>query len=286
MKFLSVLRIVILSALLLFLVAYLTRWVITYNSVIGFVAYFFLTVLLLKWMDKESRPKTVLVVMIGTRLLLGAPAVYKYLNGDLWSLPMLILHMGGIISGYLFLRVKKPVNLLPVALGSSVALFMFFSGWDYWIHRINYGTFRGLINGSNVVEQISIADRNGRIIAATDIRGKIVILEFWFTSCSACFEKFPKLQATYERYKNDPEVAIYGVNKPIEEDAPEEAFEVISAEGYSFPVAILNDDSMLQALGVTSYPTTIVLNRQGRLVYRGSIEGAVLLAEELRSDLK
>jgi len=43
-------------------------------------------------------------------------------------------------------------------------------------------------------------------------KNKIVVLDFWTTSCSVCFSKFPALEDTYIKYKNDPNIEIYSVN--------------------------------------------------------------------------
>jgi len=77
-------------------------------------------------------------------------------------------------------------------------------------------------------------------------------------------------------------VLVFAVDKPVETDKPGEAFEVIREEGYTFPVAVASDGEMPEKLGVKFYPTTLVIDRQGKIVYRGDIEGAAAMVDELR----
>ncbi|HEV7643061.1 MAG TPA: hypothetical protein VGO50_03890 [Pyrinomonadaceae bacterium] len=65
--------------------------------------------------------------------------------------------------------------------------------------------------------------------------------------------------------------------------SPGEAFEVIREEGYTFPVAVAADEELPEKLGVKVYPTTLVIDRQGKIVYRGDIAGARAMVDELRS---
>ena len=96
--------------------------------------------------------------------------------------------------------------------------------------------------------------------------------------------KIPQLQTAFEKYKNDPSVATYAVDKPIEEDKPGVAFQVIKDEGYAFPVVFAKDENMREKFGVKYYPTTFVTDRSGMIVYRGDIAGAVKMVGELKEN--
>ena len=121
-----------------------------------------------------------------------------------------------------------------------------------------------------------------KIVTENDFNGKIVLLDFWFTRCEACFEKFPQVQSVFYKLKSDPSVKVLAVDKPIPNDKPGEAFDVIRREGYTFPVVIAKDEELPEKYGVAWYPTTMVIDRQGKIVYRGDIEGAASMVEELR----
>ena len=125
-------------------------------------------------------------------------------------------------------------------------------------------------------------DARQDLITNSSFQNKVVLLDFWYTGCGACFEKFPQVQAAYDRYENDPSVAIFAVDVPIEEDTPGQAFQVIKDEGYSFPVVIVKDEELPKKFGVKYYPTTFVIDRSGQIVFKGDIAGAVKMVEELK----
>ena len=159
---------------------------------------------------------------------------------------------------------------------------MFFQGWDYWIHRINFGTLTGRVQAFSLPAKFEGLNEQNETVTDENFRNKIVLLDFWYTGCGMCFEKFPQVQTAYERYKNDPSVAIFAVDDPIEEDTPGMAFQVIKEAGYSFPVVIAKDEELPRKFGVKYYPTTFVIDRSGQIVYKGDIAGAVKMIEDLR----
>ncbi|MBX3291456.1 MAG: TlpA family protein disulfide reductase [Acidobacteria bacterium] len=191
------------------------------------------------------------------------------------------MHTLGTICGYLFVSLRSPLNLVPTILGGTLVLFMLHSGWGLWIHKLNYGTFTGLVVAEKMPTEFVAIDEKGNLKTDESFRGKIVLLDFWYTTCGACFIKFPHVQSVYQKYKKNPFVEILAVNKPIEEDGPNQAFEVVKNAGYSFPVVIVKDEEMPEKWGVKFYPTTFVINQNGLVVFRGDIEKAIGLVDEL-----
>jgi thiol-disulfide isomerase/thioredoxin len=161
---------------------------------------------------------------------------------------------------------------------------MFFQGYDYWLHRIDYGTFTGEVQARNLPAKFEALDEQKNIITDENFRNKIVLLDFWHTRCGVCFSKFPQVQAAYDKYKNDSSVAIFAVDKPLEEDKPNQAFQTIKEKGYSFHVVVPTDEELPEKFGVKGYPTTFVVNQNSQIVYKGDIEGAVKMVDELKSN--
>ena len=125
---------------------------------------------------------------------------------------------------------------------------MFFAGWTYWIHKLNFGTFTGRVNAYNLQLNFEAFDESHRVFTDNDFRDKIILLDFWYTKCGACFQKFPQVQAVYENYKDDPNVVILAVDKPIEEDRPNQAFDMIREIGYTFPAVITTDKELARKI--------------------------------------
>jgi len=219
-------------------------------------------------------------------LLLGGYDLYTAITG-LGNLPNLVLDLLGIVSGFLYLRLENPLRLLPFLISLIFAsLFIFFRGWDYLAHYYNFGTFTGKINAYGLSQKVEGIDQQHTKITDHLFKNKIVLLYFWSTRCGLCFRRFPQVQAAYDKYKDDPSVAIYTINKPVEESKPNQVFEMIKEEGYSFPVVIPTDEELPEKFGVKGYPTTFVIDRNGMVIYKGEIEGAVKMVDELKSNTR
>jgi thiol-disulfide isomerase/thioredoxin len=210
--------------------------------------------------------------------------IYLYLIGQYAFFPLQILRLLGIISAYAYFRFKNPVNLFPFCLSGFFLIFMMFQGWDYWIHFRNFGTFTGRVNRYNLPTKFESFNENKESTTDSNFNNKIVLLDFWTTTCGVCFQKFPQLQAVYERYQQDSSVLILAVDTPLEEDKPNQAFEMIKQRNYTLPVVITKEADLAEKWGVVGYPTTFVINPTGQIVYKGSIEGAIRMVDELKAN--
>jgi thiol-disulfide isomerase/thioredoxin len=231
---------------------------------------------------KKLSERSIVWIVFATLIVIQSFTIYTWFVWDTFGLPAVASHCFAIISAYFYSQWNASQKFLPVFLSTCFVAFMFFQGWDYWLYRINYGSFTGKVQTINLPAKFEGLNGQNEIVTEENFRNKIVLLDFWFTKCAVCFEKFPQVQAAYERYKNDPSVAIFAVDKPIEEDTPDQAFQVIKDEGYTFPVVIAKDEQLPDKFGVKFYPTTFVIDRSGQIVFRGDIEGAVKMVEELR----
>jgi thiol-disulfide isomerase/thioredoxin len=255
---------------------------IQFVTVLGFIICFYFSIFCISRFNNSNPTWKVLFVLILVRLFVfGGYETYMTVI-ELYGLPALSAHLLGIISGFFYFRLKNYLNILPFLLSSILVVFMFFQGWIYWIHYINFNTFTGRIEAHKLQQKVEGIDQYNNNISNQTLENKIVLLDFWHTKCGVCFQKFPQLQAFYDKYKDDDSIVVFAVNKPIEEDIQKSAFKVIEEEGYNFPVLLPTDEELPDKFGVFRFPATFVVNKQGNVVYKGGIEGAVLMVEELR----
>lgn len=89
---------------------------------------------------------------------------------------------------------------------------------------------------------------------------KAVLLNFWFLNCDPCKMEFPYLQAAYESFGD--QVAFLALN-PI--DGTDGALDAYRTEqSLTFPMAVC-DEAYQNMLGLTAYPTTVILDRYGNI---------------------
>lgn len=252
------------------------------SSLVGFTACFFLTFLCFKKFNGKLDIKYVILALILGHWIFELPLRIMDFSATLGSLPDSIIHTLGIICGFLYFQLKNPVKTMTAALGISATVFMYFQGWDYWAHFLNYGTFTGRVQAYSLPTKFESFNETQNFITEKDFNNKIVLLDFWTTTCGVCFQKFPKLQDAYSKQKDNPSVVILAVNTPLEEDEPNQAFEMIKKREYSFPVVITKDADLAEKWGVKGYPTTFVINPNGQIVYKGDLEGAIRIVDELK----
>lgn len=119
----------------------------------------------------------------------------------------------------------------------------------------------------------ALTDQDGKGHKLSEYRGKVIFLNFWATWCGPCQREMPDIQALYEKYgKNAQDVVVLGVANPKTKDAPhnqdqEEAgiISYLSENGYSYPVLMDRTGDLFNAYGISSFPTTFMIDREGNV---------------------
>lgn len=103
----------------------------------------------------------------------------------------------------------------------------------------------------------------GGTIKLGDYRGKVIVLNFWATWCGPCRVEMPLFERTIAKYKGDSDVVFFAVN--TDEDRQLVPL-FLKEQKYKLPVVYAEyiDDFY----GVQAIPTTIIIDRQGRVSFR------------------
>jgi peroxiredoxin len=102
--------------------------------------------------------------------------------------------------------------------------------------------------------------------STTDFRGKVVLVNFWATSCTSCVAEMPQLMATYEKYRGR---GYDTVAVAMSYDPPSYVVNFSETRKLPFKVAIDNTGAVAQAWGdVRLTPTTYLVNKRGEIVKR------------------
>ena len=105
------------------------------------------------------------------------------------------------------------------------------------------------------------------------LKGNVVVLDFWTYCCINCMHMVPTLEKLEETYKGRP-VAIIGVHsaKFENEKDPKNISEAIGRYGIRHPVVVDRDMRIWKEYGVNAWPTVVVIDPQGRIIYKRSGE--------------
>jgi thiol-disulfide isomerase/thioredoxin len=106
---------------------------------------------------------------------------------------------------------------------------------------------------------------DGRTLRLDELRGRPVILDFWATWCAPCKVSMPQLSAMQARYGTRG-LVIVGLS--VDDGPPQAVRRFTERRQLRFPMAMASE-AMLDDYGpVRSIPTTIFIDRRGRIVRR------------------
>ena len=188
--------------------------------------------------------------------------------------PLYLSWILGFVSG--IVHGRNGFKLKKLILFASFPIIMSFSLYDLMMHRIDYGNFSGAVENPEVVP-FEFINKEVQAISNQDLKGKVVWLDFWFIGCPPCWRIFPEVQRVYDQNRDNPEFALYAVNRF---DDPQKLFTRIEEKGYTFPVVRGTQEAM-DALGVYVYPTVILINKKGEVVFMGELDEAELMLADL-----
>lgn len=109
----------------------------------------------------------------------------------------------------------------------------------------------------------SATDFRGRKISSSDLRGKVVLIDFWATWCQPCKKEMPGYQKLADRY-GPRGFAVVGFKLDIMADT-EEPRAFARRLGISYPLAVATDELKNKFGGIEGLPTTLLYDRQGVL---------------------
>ena len=107
---------------------------------------------------------------------------------------------------------------------------------------------------------------NGQKISTQDLRGKVVMINFWATSCATCVKEMPQMVETYNKFKQD---GLEFVAVAMSYDPPNYVLNYAETRKLPFQVAIDNTGKVAKDWGeVQLTPTSYVVNKKGEIVKR------------------
>lgn len=123
---------------------------------------------------------------------------------------------------------------------------------------------------SRAAPEPGVLGADGRTVALADLKGKVVLINFWFSGCGPCIAEMPDLEAYYQRHRNKG-FEILAINMT---DSKEEVAKVGRRLGVSFP--LLTDPLKIATTryAVQGAPTSFVVDRAG--VIRDRHEGRLM----------
>jgi thiol-disulfide isomerase/thioredoxin len=122
-------------------------------------------------------------------------------------------------------------------------------------------------------------DTGGRLWRLADLRGKVVVINFWASWCAPCLQEMPSLQALTQHHAADKLVVLTVNLKESTSDVQQFA----QRTGLTLPIVLDPQGATARAWGVSVFPTTVLVRPDGRVAE--SVRGALDWTSEPAADL-
>jgi thiol-disulfide isomerase/thioredoxin len=108
------------------------------------------------------------------------------------------------------------------------------------------------------IASFSDRDMEGNHYKLKNMKGKIVVLNFWFVNCGPCRMEIPELNKLTEKYAANPDVVFIAIAL----DPREQVEEFLNQRPFKYHI-IENGRYITSQYGVASYPTHVVVDKEG-----------------------
>ncbi|MFL6717532.1 MAG: TlpA disulfide reductase family protein [Burkholderiaceae bacterium] len=114
--------------------------------------------------------------------------------------------------------------------------------------------------------QVTYTDLNGQKITPESLKGKVVMVNFWATSCVTCVKEMPQMVQTYNKYKDQ---GLEYIAVAMSYDPPNYVLNYAQTRQLPFKVALDTQGELAKSFGdVKLTPTTYVIDKQGNIIKR------------------
>lgn len=117
-------------------------------------------------------------------------------------------------------------------------------------------TLAGFTTGKEILD-FSVVDVNGLTYTKADLKGKVLVLNFWFKDASPCKAEIPELNKLVKKYKAKNVVFLAPTYDPRED-----VMEFLKKAPFNYNICT-DVDQMIIDLKITKYPTHVVVDKQG-----------------------
>ncbi len=134
-----------------------------------------------------------------------------------------------------------------------------------------------LITEKLLAPKLSLTDLSGKTFNTSNLKGKVVVVNFWAAWCTPCTEEVPKFVGLQQRYQGQG-LQMIGISI---DDAESELRDFYHRFGMNYPVVAGNQKVAEEYGGILGLPTTFIIGRDGRIQKKltGSTDFAVLEQE-------
>ena len=130
---------------------------------------------------------------------------------------------------------------------------------------LGFALYTGFIQ-TNAAPQVTFTSIKGEKISSADLRGRVVLVNFWATDCPTCVKEMPRLVQTYDTHRSQ---GFELIAVAMRHDPPNYVLNYTEKNALPFKVVLDPMGELAKAFGdVKLTPTTIVIDKRGNVVTR------------------
>jgi len=107
----------------------------------------------------------------------------------------------------------------------------------------------------------NLVDTNNKSWKLSELKGQVVLINFWASWCPPCLQEMPSMQKLYSSMPQDKFKMLAILNN----DNPKNARALAVKQHYTFPILIDPGSKVAKAYGLTGVPETFIIDKQGIL---------------------
>jgi peroxiredoxin len=135
----------------------------------------------------------------------------------------------------------------------------------FWLRALTLSVALGACSSDRAPESAYVL-LDGSTIKAAQLQGKVVLVNFWATSCTSCVAEMPQLVSTHQKFMNR---GFDTLAVAMSYDPPSYVVNFAQSRQLPFKVAIDNTGAVAKAWGdIQLTPTTFLIDKQGKIVKR------------------
>lgn len=109
-------------------------------------------------------------------------------------------------------------------------------------------------------KDFELTNLKGEKVRLSDLKGKVVLMDFWATWCAPCRKAHPHIQDLYDEYK-DKGFVVLGINN----ESKQKARDYMQQEGYTFTTLLDTTNRVSMQYQVSAIPSVFIVGRDGKI---------------------
>jgi peroxiredoxin len=122
------------------------------------------------------------------------------------------------------------------------------------------------VSKKDAIPDVAFTNLQGKKFTSQDLRGKVVMINFWATSCVTCVKEMPEMVDTYNKYKDN---GLEFIAVAMAYDPPNYVLNFVETRKLPFQIALDTQGDLAKSFGdIKLTPTTLVVDKDGHIIKR------------------